>query len=322
VPTIGETVAEMVQYVFPQHAGAPEQIYGGWMMSWITTAGTLAASRVARGPVVLGAMDDLDFIHPVRVGDIAILRARVEWIGRTSLEVGVRVYSEKPATGERHLTLASHLAFVAVDEKGAPRSVGAQIVAADPREAAIAESARTRREVRSARRASGEGSAPREPEGDGAARWRFESDRFVFPEDALYGSLMFAGKLLFALDEAAAVLAVRYARAPVATASLDALDFRAPIRVGDIVTLKGTLRRAGVRSMEIGVQVRAEEPFTGVVRHPCTAYLTFVKLRAAGGALAPFVGTGGDEPAAERRQAARLERIRRLRESLVSEPAW
>jgi acyl-CoA hydrolase len=61
------------------------------MMEWIVTAGTLVASRLARGPVALGAMDDVDFLHPVKVGEIAILRARVEWIGRTSLEVGVRV---------------------------------------------------------------------------------------------------------------------------------------------------------------------------------------------------------------------------------------
>jgi len=52
-----------------------------------------AARGVARGLVVLGAMDDLDFFHPVRAGEIAILRARVEWVGRTSLEVGVRVCS-------------------------------------------------------------------------------------------------------------------------------------------------------------------------------------------------------------------------------------
>lgn len=326
MPTIGETIAEMVQYVFPQYAGAPGQIYGGRMMEWITTAGTLAASRLARGPVVLGAMDDMDFLHPVRVGDIAILRARVEWIGRTSLEVGVRVYSERPETGARHVTLASHLAFVAIDEKGAPRAVGAQVTPADPREAAIAETARARREARAARRALRAAGGAGEAEDGGACGWRFESDRFVFPEDALYGGLMFAGRLLFALDEAAAVLAVRYARAPLATASLDALDFRCPIRVGDIVTLRGTLNRVGGRSMEIGVQVLAEEPFTGEVRHSSTAYLTFVKLRSAGGGLVPLEppapAAGMREAAAALRQAARTERVRRLRESLLNEPEW
>ncbi len=326
MPTVGETIAEMVQYVFPQYAGAPGQIYGGRMMEWIVTAGTLAASRIARGPVALGAMDDIDFLHPVRVGEIAILRARVEWIGRTSLEVGVRVYSERPATGERHVTLSSHLAFVAIDEDGRPRAVGRAIHPADAREEAVTDAAQARREARRARlalRADDVRETRDEPE---AFRWRFELSRFVFPEDALHGTLMFAGKLLFIVDEAAGVLAVRYARAPLATASMDALEFHAPIRVGEVLTLRGALTRVGTRSMEIALTVLAEAPFTGEVRQTCTAYLTFVKLREAGEPLAPFGSRTPVEQrhweAAEKRQVARLERVRRLRESLAAGPAW
>src|SRR6516164_8933898 len=137
----------MVQYVFPQYAGAPGQIYGGRVMEWIATAGTLAASRLARGPVVIGAMDDLDFLHPVRVGEIAILRARVEWVGRTSLEVGVRVYAERAETGERHVTLSSHLAFVAIDEAAHPRPEAARIEPADEGERAAVVAAQARRET-------------------------------------------------------------------------------------------------------------------------------------------------------------------------------
>jgi len=102
--SISDTATEMVNWVFPEHAGAPGQIHGGRMMQWIATCGTIAASRVARGNVVLGAMDDIDFLHPVKVGEVAVLRAQVEYVGRCSLEVGVRVYAEKPATGERILT--------------------------------------------------------------------------------------------------------------------------------------------------------------------------------------------------------------------------
>ena len=97
--TISDTVTEMVQWVFPEHAGAPGQIHGGRMMQWIATVGTMAAARVARGQVALGAMDDIDFLHPVKVGQIAILRARVEAVGRSSLEVGVRVFAEDVVTG-------------------------------------------------------------------------------------------------------------------------------------------------------------------------------------------------------------------------------
>lgn len=326
MPTVRETVAEMVQYVFPQYAGAPGQIYGGRMMEWIATAGTLAASRVARGPVALGAMDDLDFLHSVRVGEIAILRARVEWVGRTSLEVGVRVYSEVPATGERHVTLSSHLAFVAIDEAGHPCPVGARITPADPLEAIVVETAQARREARRARLALRAERAQEVSDETEGFRWRFEVSRFVFPEDALHGTLMFAGRLLLALDEVAAIPAVRYARAPLATASIDALEFYAPIRVGDMLVLRGALNRVGTRSMEVGVQVLTEAPFTGEVRHTCTAFLTFVKLRAAGEPLAPLHPSTPVEQrhweAGEKRQAARLARMRALRESLVAETSW
>src|SRR5918994_4673553 len=101
MPSIAETVTEMIHWVFPEHAGAPGQIHGGRMMQWITQAGTLAASRVARGTAVLGAMDDIDFLQPVKVGEIAILRAQVEYVGKSSLEVGVRVFAENVTTGRR-----------------------------------------------------------------------------------------------------------------------------------------------------------------------------------------------------------------------------
>jgi acyl-CoA hydrolase len=326
VPSIRETVTEMVQFVFPQHAGAPGQIYGGRMMEWIATAGTLAGSRVARGPVAVGAMDDLDFLHPVRVGEIAILRARVEWIGRTSLEVGVRVDAESPRTGERHVTLASHLVLVAVDEAVRPRLVPARIEPADGAEAAIVEAALARRERRRARLARRAERAREVADDSASLRWRFEQSRFVFPEDALQGSLMFAGRLLLMLDEVAAIPAVRYARAPLATACLDALEFYAPIRVGDMLTLRGALNRVGNRSMEVGVQVLAEAPFTGELRHTCTAYLTFAKLREAGGALPPLVAATPIEQthreAADRRQAARVARVQALRASLAAARAW
>src|SRR5207244_4343231 len=135
MPSIVETATEMIQWVFPEHAGAPGQIHGGRMMEWITQVGTIAAERVARGTVALGSMDDLDFLHPVRVGEIAILRARVEYVGTSSLEVGVRVYAENVSTGERAVTLNSHLVFVSVDAHERPRPVGVRI---EPRDAAEA----------------------------------------------------------------------------------------------------------------------------------------------------------------------------------------
>ena len=279
MPSIADTVTEMVQWVFPEHAGAPGQIHGGRMMQWIATVGTIAASRVARGNVVLGAMDDIDFLHPVKVGEVALLRAQVEFVGRCSLEVGVRVYSENVTTGARAVTLSSHLVFVKVDERIRPVPVPDAIHPRGADEAALFEAAQVRRRHR-VERLQRAASRARDIADDGTEqlRWRFESSRSVLPEDTLFGSTMFPGKLLMDVDEAGGILSMRYNRGLVMTACLDALDFYAPISTHEVVTFKAGLNHVGSSSLEIGVKVLAEAPMTGEVRHACTAYLTFVHL--------------------------------------------
>ncbi len=323
---VADTVVEMVNWVFPEHAGAPGQIHGGRMMEWITQAGTLAAARVARGNVVLGAMDDIDFLHPVRVGEIAILRAQVEYIGRSSLEVGVRVWAENVQAGERAVTLNSHLVFVKVDDGVRPQPVGATIEPKDARERALVEAARRRREERLARFAQ-RVARVRDASGDADTdvRWRFESARSVLPEDALFGTTMFVGKMLMALDEAGGILSMRYCKGLVMTACLDAMDFYSPILTHEVVTFKAGLNHVGASSLEIGIKVLAEVPWSGEVRHACTAFLTFVHL---GGDLQPrpcppfAPETPGERRRwddAVARRSARLERVKRLKAALLDE---
>lgn len=323
MPSISETTVELIQWVFPEHAGAPGQIHGGRMMQWIAEAGTLAASRVARGTVVLGAMDDIDFLQPVKVGEIAILRAQVESVGRTSLEVGVRVWSENVVTGARAVTLNSHLVFVSVDEGAHPRPVPEIIVARDSAEAALEEAARVRREQRRARLAEKAARIRAElTEGDEDARWRFEPVRSVLPEDALFGNMMFPGKMLRDIDEAGGILSMRYCRGFVMTACLDAMDFYSPIWSHEVVTFKAHLNHVGASSLEVEVRVFAEKPWTGDVRHACTAFLTYVRLGAdlRPRPCPPFTPeTPGERrrwEAAMTRREMRLERVKRLRAAL------
>jgi len=186
--SISDTATEMVNWVFPERAGAPGQIHGGRMMQWIASCGTIAASRVARGNVLLGAMDDIDFLHPVKVGEVAVLRAEVEYVGRCSLEVGVRVYAETPRTGERALTLSSHLVFVKVDERGRPEPVARAIVPRGADEEALWSAARERRSHRLGRFARRAERAAEIGDDEEELRWRFESCRSVLPEDTLFGS--------------------------------------------------------------------------------------------------------------------------------------
>jgi acyl-CoA hydrolase len=326
MPSIAETATEMIQWVFPEHAGAPGQIHGGRMMQWITQAGTMAAGRVAHGTVVLGAMDDIDFLHPVKVGQIAILRAQVEYVGTSSLEVGVRVWGEDVVSGARSVTLNSHLVFVSVDDDAKPRPVPARIEPRGAAETALVEAARVRREHRlaritdRARRASELDDA-----GDADVSWRFESTRAVLPEDALFGSMMFPGKMLMELDEAGGILSMRYCKGFVMTACLDALDFYTPIWTHEVVTFKAGLNHVGTSSLEIGIKVLAEKPWTGEVRHACTAFLTYVHLGTdlRPRPCRPF--TPGTEAERRRWQSAltrrerRLQRVKRLKATLVSE---
>ena len=322
MPSISETATEMVNWVFPEHAGAPGQIHGGRMMQWIATCGTIAASRVARGNVVLGAMDDIDFLHPVKVGEVAVLRAQVEYVGRCSLEVGVQVFAEHPTTGARALTLSSHLVFVKVDDHVRPIPVPDAIMPLGADEEGLyraAQERRTQRLRRFARRA--ERAAETADDGTEELRWRFESCRSVLPEDTLFGNTMFAGKLLMDIDEAGGILAMRYNRGFVMTACLDALDFYAPITINEVATLKAGLNHVGTSSLEVGVKVLAEAPLTGAMRHACTAYLTYVHLGSdmRPRPCRPFTPETPVErrrwqEAVERRER-RLERLKRLKSS-------
>ena len=325
MPSISEAAVEMTQFVLPEHAGAPGQIHGGRMMEWIATAGTIAASRVARGTVALGATDDIDFLHPVLVGEIAALRAQVEYVGRSSLEVGVRVYSEDPATGRRATTLSSHLVYVSVDEEGKPRPVAEKIVPADAGEEALVAAAIARRELRLARFARKAEKLREAAEEVEDFRWQFESSRIVRPNEVLFRDFMFVGKLLFDIDEAGGILAVRYTRGFTMTACLDAMDFYSPVRARELLTFKAGLNHVVTTSMEIGVKVLAEVPWTGEVRHTCTAYLTFVHLgldRKPRSVL-PFTPESPGEKrrweAAMVRREARLARVKRLKLSLQNE---
>ena len=113
---------------------------------------------------------------------------------------------------------------------------------------------------------------------DGDFPWRFESARSVLPEDALFGSMMFPGKMLMEVDEAGGILSMRYCRGFVMTACLDAMDFYTPIFTHEVVVIKAAINHVGSSSLEIGVKVLAEKPWTGEVRHACTAYLAYVHL--------------------------------------------
>ena len=115
-PTESET--EMVQVVLPNDANPLGFILGGTVMHLIDIAGAIASHRHTRTLLVTAAVDGLQFLHPIKVGDLIILRARVTAAWSTSLEVEVEVFSEETLTGVRRMTSRAYLTFVAVDRAG------------------------------------------------------------------------------------------------------------------------------------------------------------------------------------------------------------
>ena len=110
-----ESQTEMVQVVLPNDANALGYILGGTVMHLIDIAGAIACHRHTRSLLVTAAVDGLQFLHPIKVGDLIMLKARVTAVWTTSLEVEVEVSSEETLTGRRRLTSRAYLTFVAVD---------------------------------------------------------------------------------------------------------------------------------------------------------------------------------------------------------------
>jgi acyl-CoA hydrolase len=113
-----DSETEMVQVVLPNDANPLGFILGGTVMHLIDIAGAIACHRHTRTLLVTAAVDGLVFLHPIKVGDLIILKARVTCVFTTSLEVRVDVYSEETLTGRRQLTSRAFLTFVAIDRAG------------------------------------------------------------------------------------------------------------------------------------------------------------------------------------------------------------
>lgn len=148
-----------------------------------------------------------------------------------------------------------------------------------------------------------------------------ETSELMMPQDANVLGHVFGGVILSMMDKAAAVAAFRHARAACVTVSIDRVDFREPIHVGDLVVMKASVNYVGRTSMEVGVRVEAEELTTGRRRHTNSCYLTFVAIDRNGRPLEvpPLAPETPDEQ--RRCEAAAARRRRRLEERATEERA-
>lgn len=117
---VADSALETSYLVLPEHTNAMGNIFGGTVMAWIDMLAACVSLRHCRTQVVTASMDDLHFINPVKLGDLVILRGSVNYTGRTSLEVGIKVMAENPFTGVQLHTSSAYLTFVALDAAGKP----------------------------------------------------------------------------------------------------------------------------------------------------------------------------------------------------------
>jgi acyl-CoA hydrolase len=115
-----QSYTEMVQVVLPNDANPLGFILGGTVMHLVDIAAAIAAHRHARAQMVTAAVDGLQFFHPIKVGDLIVLQARVTAAFTTSVEVEVRVLSESLLTGERRLTSHAYLTFATIERVQVP----------------------------------------------------------------------------------------------------------------------------------------------------------------------------------------------------------
>jgi acyl-CoA hydrolase len=144
---VRDSQSEMAEIVLPNDANPLGALLGGRLMHWIDLAGAMAAHRHSRNYVVTASVDHIDFLVPVRVGDLVILRSSVNRVFHTSMEVGVKVYVENYIADTAEHVGSAYLTFVAVDAGGKRLKVAAIIPETDEQQRRYTDAGR-RREIR------------------------------------------------------------------------------------------------------------------------------------------------------------------------------
>ena len=120
---LSQSHTEMTELLMPDDTNYFERALGGAVLHWMDICGAIAAMRFSHSQCVTASMDHVDFITPIELGEVVVIRAYVFDTGRTSLDVKVDVSAEDPHTGGSRDTTSSFLTFVAVDEDGTPTPV-------------------------------------------------------------------------------------------------------------------------------------------------------------------------------------------------------
>ena len=147
--TPDESASEITEYMMPGQVNNLGNVFGGVVLSMVDRAASVTAMRHARQPCVTMSISQVDFKQPIFSGEVVTCKARIHYVGRTSMGIGVLVSAENPITGRRRDTIDCYLTFVAIDKNGRPAPVrGLTLVTDEDKERF--EEGRLRRESREA----------------------------------------------------------------------------------------------------------------------------------------------------------------------------
>ena len=125
IKAVRESQHETSELMMPEHSNNHGHVFGGVILSMMDKCAAIAAFRHSRAEVVTASIDRVDFREPILLGDLVVMQASVNYVGTTSMEVGVRVEAEDLLSGRRRHTNSCYLTFVAVDRNGRPIEVPA-----------------------------------------------------------------------------------------------------------------------------------------------------------------------------------------------------
>lgn len=237
---------QLIDTVFPGDTNHHGTLFGGAALAHMDKIAFLAATRHGRAPFVTASSEKIDFAAPARVGNLIVATAQVVRVGHSSLDVAVELVAEEATRAERRLCTQGRFTLVAV--KGPDTTLPLPPIVA----------------------------GVVQPDD------KLRTVDMVFPPQTNHYGTLYGGDALKMMGKAAFIAATRHSRAVIVMAASDRIDFRSPIRTGEMIELVSQVYRTGRSSIDIGVELWAENLLSGDRRHAATAAFTMVSVDERG----------------------------------------
>ncbi len=285
---------EFLKRMRPSNANKNGDVFGGDVLRYMDEYASTLAEQYAEEDVITASITRMSFEAPIDTDDIVVFETSMDYVGETSMTVGVDVY--RAENGARTETASAYLTYVAEDDDGDTVTVPALDIDTTDEQDRYEDAEEWKDEA--VQHANG----PSLPE---PAEWDVDGTvRRMRPRHANTNDRVLGGEILSVMDEVASAAAERYAGESVVTASLDTMTFEEPVYTDDLLVMDANVDYVGGSSMVVSVDVSAEDAQEGRSRRTGRAYMTFVALDEDGGTTSVPSLDLADEDEEDRYEAA------------------